>query len=282
MTLASSVADLLRAAAGIETHAYTSAIIVAAGSSTRMEAAGSKQLMELDGMPIIARTLRIFNESPCIDEIIVVAREDDLDAYPRFAERYGLTKISAIVRGGETRADSVMRGFRKINEKAKYVAIHDGARCLVTAAMIEAVYRKAYRHGAAIAATAAIDTIKRADDKGFVAETLDRKLIWQAQTPQIFATKVYTAAAYTALDAGVIASATDDSALVERIGYPVKLVECGRDNLKITTPDDLGRAAAILAARRAAAAFRSPSPAIAQNKEKGQKTQPPTAKGDNT
>lgn len=86
--------------------------------------------------------------------------------------------------------------------------------------MIEAVYRKAYRHGAAIAATAAIDTIKRADDKGFVAETLDRKLIWQAQTPQIFATKVYTAAAYTALDAGVIASATDDSALVERIGYP--------------------------------------------------------------
>lgn len=271
MALASSVADLLRSAAGITTHAYTSAIIVAAGSSTRMASAGSKQLIELDGMPVVARTLRTFNESPCIDEIIVVARPDELDEYPRLTELYGLTKITAVIPGGETRADSVMRGFRKINEKAKYVAIHDGARCLVTADMIDAVWQKAYRHGAAIAATRAVDTIKMADDKGFVAETLDRNLIWQAQTPQIFATKVYTAAAYTALDADALAAATDDSSLVERIGYPVKLVECGRDNLKITTPDDLSRAAAILAARRTAVATRQPAPTKGKAKKSHEK-----------
>ncbi len=256
MSFASSVADLLRTAAGIETHFFTSAIIVAAGSSTRMGEAGSKQMLSLDGMPVIARTLRTFNDSPHIDEIVVVAKESELDLYPTLIERYGLTKISAVVPGGDSRGGSVMRGFRKINERAKYVAIHDGARCLLTPQMLEAVYRKACRHGAAIAATRAIDTIKLADDKGFVSETLDRDLIWQAQTPQIFAIKVYTAAAYTALEAGI--SATDDCALVERIGYSVKLVECGRDNIKITTPDDLPRAEGILAARRSAVKNRYP------------------------
>ena len=260
MSLASSVADLLRTAAGIETHFFTSAIIVAAGSSTRMAGAGSKQMLELDGMPVIARTLRTFNDSPRIDEIIVVAKPDEVDEYPRLAELYGLDKITAVIPGGETRADSVLRGFRKINDKAKYVAIHDGARCLVTGDMIDAVWQKTCRHGAAIAATRAIDTIKLADEKGFVAETLDRSLIWQAQTPQIFATKVYTAAVYTAVEAGVLADATDDCSLVERIQYPVKLVECGRDNIKITTPDDLARAEGILAARRTAAATREPAP----------------------
>ena len=237
-----------------------SAIVVAAGSSTRMAGVGSKQMMELDGMPVIARTLRTFNDSPRIDEIIVVAKPDEVDEYPRLAELYGITKIAAVIPGGETRADSVMRGFRRINEKAKYVAIHDGARCLITAEMINAVWLKACRHGAAIAATRAIDTIKLADDKGFVAETLDRNLIWQAQTPQIFATKVYTAAVYTALEADALASATDDCSLVERIRHPVKLVECGRDNIKITTPDDLARASGILAARREAASTREPVP----------------------
>lgn len=266
MSLASSVADLLRSAAGIETHAFTSAIIVAAGSSTRMAGAGSKQMLELDGMPVIARTLRTFNNSPRIDEIIVVAKPDELDEYPRLAELYGLNKIAAVVPGGQTRADSVLRGFRKINEKAKYVAIHDGARCLVTDAVIDAVWQRAYRHGAAIAATRAVDTIKLADEHGFAAETLDRSLIWQAQTPQIFATKVYTAAVYTAVEADELSTATDDCALAERIGYKVKLVECGRDNIKITTPDDLSRAEAILAARREASAYRAPEKLAKQAK----------------
>jgi 2-C-methyl-D-erythritol 4-phosphate cytidylyltransferase len=268
MSLAASVADLLRTAAGIETHFFTSAIIVAAGSSTRMAGAGSKQMLELDGMPVIARTLRTFNDSPRIDEIIVVAKPDEVDEYPRLAELYGITKITAVIPGGETRADSVLRGFRKINEKAKYVAIHDGARCLITAEMINAVWLKACRHGAAIAATRAIDTIKLADDKGFVAETLNRDLIWQAQTPQIFATKVYTAAVYTAIEADELASATDDCSLVERIKHPVKLVECGRDNIKITTPDDLARAEGILAARRNAVSVREPTVSSAKKVEK--------------
>lgn len=256
MSLASSIADLLRTAAGIETHAYTSAIILAAGSSTRMEGAGSKQLIELDGMPVIARTLRTFNQSPLIDEIVVVARECEIDVYARLVELYQLDKITAVIRGGDTRGDSVMRGFRRINEKAKFVAIQDGARCLTTVDMIDAVARKAYRHDAAIAATRAIDSIKLADQKGFIAESLNRDLIWQAQTPQIFATNVFSAAAYTARDAGI--TATDDAALVERIGHPVKLVECGRDNMKITSPDDIERAHAILLARRARLAERAP------------------------
>ncbi|MBQ2767018.1 MAG: 2-C-methyl-D-erythritol 4-phosphate cytidylyltransferase [Clostridia bacterium] len=258
MSFTSSIADLLRTAVGIETHQFTSAIIVAAGASTRMGADCSKQMLSLGGMPVIARTLRTFNDCAHIDEIIVVAREDELDHYLPMIERYGLTKIAAIIAGGKTRADSVMRGFRKISDRAKYVAIHDGARCLVTADMLNAVWEKAHRHGAAIAATRAIDTIKRADDKGFVAETLDRDLIWQAQTPQIFATNVYTAAVYTAQEDNALDTATDDCSLVERIGYPVKLVECGRDNIKITTPDDLARAEGILSARRAAAETRCP------------------------
>ncbi len=258
MSLASSLSDLLRAAAGIETHAFTSAIIVAAGMSTRMAEAGSKQMLDLDGMPVIARTLRIFDQSPHIDEIIVTARPDELELYPRLLELYGIQKVTAVIEGGATRAESVMCGFRRINERAKFVAIHDGARCLVTDEIITAVWQKAHRHGAAIAATRAIDTIKLADDKGFVAETLDRNLIWQAQTPQIFATKVYTAAVYTALEGDGLASATDDASLVERIAHPVKLVECGRDNFKITTPDDLTRAVAVLASRRAAVAEREP------------------------
>ncbi len=256
MSLASSIAELLRTAVGIETHFFTSAIILAAGSSTRMGEVGSKQMLALSGMPVIARTLRTFDASPLIDEIILVAKESELDLYPPLIERYGFTKIKAIIPGGDSRGDSVMCGFRAVSDCAKYVAIHDGARCLLTPQMLEAVHQKACRHDAAIAATRAIDTIKLADKSGFITETLDRDLIWQAQTPQIFATKVFTAAAYTALEAEF--SATDDASLVERIAHPVKLVECGRDNIKITTPDDLPRAEGILAARRAAAEHRTP------------------------
>ena len=128
------------------------------------------------------------------------------------------------------------------------MAIHDGARCLITPELIEKVCREAYRYKAAIAATAVRDTVKISDSKGFIAETTDRNFVWLAQTPQVISVPLYTAAAYSAREEGF--EATDDAMLVEKIKNPVKLVECGRENIKITTPDDIKMAEYILKNRQ--------------------------------
>ena len=138
---AKEIASLLRSLSRTanEPH-FTSAIIAAAGRGTRMQAAdgSTKQMMELCGMPVIVRTLKAFEACPMVNEIIVVALEDELPIYKRYKKEYGLTKISAVVAGGDTRQDSVLKGFEAISDKADFVAIHDGARCLITPEQIEA------------------------------------------------------------------------------------------------------------------------------------------------
>lgn len=243
---ARDIASLVRSLSkSANTHHFTSAIIAAAGSGTRMNTSGTtKQLLTLCGIPVIVRTLLAFESCPLIDEIIVAARPDEIPIYEKFREEYSLKKLAAVVEGGETRQESVLRGFEAISDRSEFAAIHDGARCLITADMIERVLRAAYSHGAATAACHVSDTVKRANTKGFAEETIDRSTLWLAQTPQVFKTELYRAAAYVAKDESF--SATDDNMLAEHIGYPVKLVDCGTDNIKLTTPADLAVAEVLL------------------------------------
>ena len=245
---AKNIAGLLRALRG-KPHPknYTAAVIAAGGSSTRMGEGVSKQLLMLEGMPILAHTLKAYQECEEIDEIIVVGKEDEVDAYRALCEQYGITKLKDIVKGGKTRQESVRFGSDVVSEKTKYIAIADAARCLITPQEITRVCRAAYLHGAATAATRVHDSIKVGDKNGFIESSPDRKFGWLAQTPQVFTLPAYRTAAYVARDEGY--EATDDNQLAEHIGVPVKLVECGNENLKITEPADLLYASCVLRAR---------------------------------
>ena len=223
---------------------YTSAVILAGGSGTRMGAEQSKQWLTVDGVPVVIRTLMTFQSSRYINEIIVCAKKDELSLYEGVSEKYGLTKLKCVVAGGATRQESALNGFKKISDKADLVAIHDAARCLVTEEMIEAVVRSARRDGGAIAAMKAIDTVKIADRHGSVTATPDRSTVWLAQTPQIFGVDQYRIAAYLAIRDNY--AVTDDASLMEHAGFNVTVVDCGKENIKITEYVDLYLAEAIL------------------------------------
>lgn len=243
------VADVLRAVSGKVPSRFTSAIVVAAGNSTRMNGT-SKQLAMLDGMPVIVRTLRAYQRCPLISEIILVAKESEIPQHEEFRVKYKLSKLKAIVPGGQDRQESVRKGLAKVHPDAGFVAIADGARCLCTPEMIERVCRAAFANGAATAACRVTDTVKKARADGlFIDTTLERDSIWLAQTPQVFTQKLYRAAAYSAAEKGI--TATDDNALVERLHRKIRLVDCGPENIKITVPEDLTRAQKILESRRA-------------------------------
>lgn len=229
---------------------HTTAILLAGGSGTRMGSDVTKQMLLLDGTPVVVHTLRAFESCPYIHEIVLVSKKEELSAMRALCDVFAFKKIRAIVAGGSTRQLSALAGFEAIDgEKTKYVAIHDVARCLVTPDMIADVVATAYAEKAAIAASRVYDTVKRVGTGGYIAKTEDRDALWCAQTPQVFSADLYRAAAYTAMQAKF--NATDDAMLCERIGQRVKLVDCGRENIKLTTPADIPAAEAILAARRA-------------------------------
>lgn len=221
------------------THEKTSAVILVAGKGTRAGGETTKQLAEINGIPVAIRTVMIFQKTEIIDEIIIVAAENEVKFYDEYIEKYSLSKVTKVVVGGACRAESAKNGFFATDKKSKFVVIHDGARCAVTTKQVEAVVRAAYKHGAAIAAARSTDTIKRADKEGFVAKTVDRRYIWRAQTPQVFLKKLYEAALAKAGDAYVYA--TDDASIAEASGFKVKLVECGENNIKITYAEDFER-----------------------------------------
>ncbi len=226
-------------------HKFTSAVILAAGNGTRFGSDMKKQYVTIDGVPAVVRCMQSFEACPLIDEIVLVGEMEQLRG---LLSNYSFPKLSAVVGGGETRQESALHGFDAISDKAKYVAIHDAARCLVTPAIIEDTVRAAYQYRAAVAAEKTVDTVKRGDQDGFISETLDREGIWLVKTPQVFHCDVYRVAAYMAKKEK--AAATDDSMLCERLGFRVKLVECGPDNIKLTHPQDLMRANAILNMRK--------------------------------
>ena len=248
MCILKKVSGVLRAISGSpHPKNYTSAIIAAAGNSVRFGGETTKQMTSLCGVPLIVHTLRAFQNTDCIHEIVIVAKKSEMGEYNELCEKYGITKLSCVVAGGFTRQESVLKGLDSVNKKSKYVAISDGARCLIMPEQIETVCRAAYKYDAATAAHNTTDTVKIADNKGFIDSTADRTTVWLAQTPQVFKTKLYRAAAYTALKKGF--EATDDNSLVENIKHPIRLVECGTQNIKITTMDDMIFAEALIRER---------------------------------
>jgi len=248
---AKEIADLLRTLSkSANTHHKTAAVVAAAGLGSRMGRIDgkTKQMMVLDDMPVIVRTLLAFEACPCIDEIIVSAKEDEVPLYRGLINEYRLTKVKSVVVGGDTRQESVLNGFEAVSDDTEFVAIHDGARCLILPEQIESVIRAAYGHGAATAACPATDTVKRVNTKGYIEETIDRSTVWLAQTPQVFTAELYRVAAYVAKSENF--AVTDDNMMVEHIGYPVKPVDCGKRNIKLTTPEDISIAEAILQSRK--------------------------------
>lgn len=228
----------------------TVAVILAGGSGTRMKDTGglTKQLLLLAGVPVLVRSARAFQECEYIDEIVVVARKDEIKTVRTLMSEYKITKLRAVVAGGETRQQSARRGLDAISDRAKYIAVHDGARCLVTPGMIADVVAAAYANRAASAGTAVTDTVKEVTREGYIRATVDRRTVFLAQTPQVFDANLYRAAVYTAKAED--AAATDDNLLVEALGQAIKMVDCGKENIKITTDIDMVLAEAILTARK--------------------------------
>lgn len=244
------IASALRHLTGkIPEKAFFSAIIVAAGSSIRMGSEIPKQFLDLDGMDVVARSIAAYQNSEYIKEIIVVGREGDKPRYNEYKRIYSFSKLKKFVPGGATRQDSVICGLEEVSDDCQFVAIADGARPLTTTEIVDKVCRMAFEYGAACAATKSYDTVKIANSSGFITETADRDNCYFAQTPQVFKLDLYRAAAYYAREKGF--KATDDCMLVENIKNPIKLVDVGTDNIKITRPDDLLTAELIIRKREA-------------------------------
>ncbi len=221
----------------------TSAVILAAGSSKRMGSI-DKLFYRINGVPVLAHTLIAYEKSPLIREIVVVAKPEDFGKIRELKHKYGITKMTHLVNGGETRQESAKNGIERLGNDVKYVAIADGARCLTTPTQITKVCLSAYRQMAACAAHKVTDTVKRATVLHNTTETIDRKDLWEMQTPQVFNTSLYKAAMIRAEENNL--KATDDATLIEGLGYRVHLIECGIGNIKITTVEDIPFAEAVL------------------------------------
>lgn len=218
------------------------AVLLAAGNSTRMGGSRSKVLEELGGRPALCRSLEVLDRCPLIGEICLVCREQDrADMLPLTS---GLATPVQVVPGGAQRQDSVEQGVEALTGPWEYVAIHDGARPLVTEEVLADVCRDAMAHGAATAAVPSKDTCKLADEAGFVAATPARDRLWAVQTPQAFSLALYREALGKARAAGQ--SYTDDCQLIEAAGGSVKLTMGDYRNIKLTTPEDLLAARAYL------------------------------------
>ena len=222
------------------------ALVAAAGSSTRMGGV-NKMLEPLDGIPVLMRTLMVLQKSERIDEIVVATREEDLVEISALCRTYGITKCTKVIRGGETRAHSVLLAALEASPDVKLLAVQDGARPLVTTEVIERVIGAAIRCGAAAPVVPVKDTVKEVRDGGAVERTVDRSSLRAVQTPQVFDASLLKAALQDAVENRV--PITDDCSAVERLGKVVFLVEGDEENLKITTPVDMIFAEAILRAR---------------------------------
>lgn len=213
---------------------HCSAVIVAAGSASRMKGV-DKIMAEIGGMPVIARTLSVFQNCDRIGEIVVVTREDLLVPVGEVCRQYGFDKVTRVVVGGADRSRSVQNGLNELGE-TDYVAIHDGARPFVSAEVLEETIRAAERSGAAAPAIPVTDTIKTAQDS-LVTGTPDRSTLFAVQTPQIFDMDLICGALYHCMEKKI--PLTDDCSAVEQIGKVVTLTVGEQTNIKITTQFDL-------------------------------------------
>ncbi len=221
------------------------AIIVAAGSSRRM--GFDKLFATLAGKPVLAHSIAAFSDSKEIDDILIVAREDQIADIEALVKENELAKVSKVMTGGPERHLSVWQGLQAVNARSKYVAIHDGARPLTTPALIHSCLQLARKNGAACCAQLVPDTVKRAGSDGTVTESVERSGLWAMQTPQIFSTALILQAY-----ASIIANhefVTDEVSAVQRIGKRIVLLPNDDWNFKITLPRDLEMAELVFRAR---------------------------------
>ncbi len=223
---------------------FVSCIVAAGGSGTRMGADRNKLFLTIGGVPVIARTLMALENSEFISEILISAREEDMPELKWIAEEYGIGKLKAIVRGGANRAMSVRAAMEEVSENAALICVHDGARPLVTESVIEETVLAAEKYGAAACGVRPKCTLKRADQTGFITETVDRSEIFEIQTPQVFQKDILFAAYDT--EEQILAQATDDCSLVERLGKRIFVTEGTYRNIKVTTPEDIPVAESLL------------------------------------
>lgn len=212
-----------------------SAIIVAAGSGTRFGAKTPKQFLKILGKPLIIYTLERFENCPAIDEIILVLSGEEIVNFKNTVEKYNLKKLAKIVSGGKTRAASVLNGLNRIDsQKCEIVAVHDGARPLVSIEEITKTVEKAGETGAACLVATVTDTIKEVAD-GKIVRTVDRAKLRRALTPQCFRYEILRRA-FAENEIGE--TVTDECFLVEKLGCEIATVEGNAQNIKITRPED--------------------------------------------
>jgi 2-C-methyl-D-erythritol 4-phosphate cytidylyltransferase len=231
------------------------AVVLAAGSGTRMHSDVKKQFLLIGDKPVLYYSLKVFEES-FLDEIVLVVSEEDRDYCKKeIVEKYSLTKVTHITTGGRERYHSVAAGLKCITD-CDYVFIHDGARPVLTEEILERAYEGVLESNACVVGMPVKDTIKIADEKGFIQSTPDRKKVWMIQTPQVFAYPLITEAYEKLLSSeeelrekGI--HITDDAMTVETLmHYPVRLAEGSYQNIKITTQEDLSLAEKFLGENR--------------------------------
>ena len=241
----------------IENKKRCTAIVLSAGQGKRMGTDVQKQYIELEGKPVIYYTLKAFQESEIIDDVIMVVGSGDIEyAYAEIVNKYCFTKVSAVVEGGKERYDSVWQGLQVIASRREkynseeYVFIHDGARMFVDDDILQRGYETVEAYKACVAGVPSKDTIKLVDDDTFTVNTPQRKYVWAVQTPQIFDAALIIEA-YSRLMEVEHANVTDDAMVVEQMmNTPVKLFEASYENIKLTTPEDLEIAKMFLKKRK--------------------------------
>ena len=222
------------------------AIVLAAGQGKRMHSKVQKQFLEIQGYPVLYYSLRCFQESPLIQDIILVTGEESISyCKEEIVQKYGFTKVSAVIPGGKERYDSVYAGLCECKD-CEYVLIHDGARPFVTEEILKRGLQKVKETGACVIGMPSKDTVKLSDEEGYVKETPNRKCVWTIQTPQIFSYSLIREA-HDSIRQKDMSKITDDAMVVEQeTGAKVALAEGSYQNIKITTPEDMTTAEAIL------------------------------------
>ncbi len=227
---------------------FTSAVILAAGVGSRFgNENGTKQNVSVLGVPAVVRTVSAFEKCALIKEIILVGRREELSILEGYVKDHSLSKVTRVIEGGSVRMESSVKGVAAVSPGCTFVAVHDGARCLVTPEMIEDAVRAAFEYGCAASAQRVVDTVKLAGADGIITDTVDREKVWLVKTPQIFDIDIYRECAAAAVADG--ASVTDDCMMAERMGYKIKLCDCGQFNIKLTAREDLALAEFILSQR---------------------------------
>lgn len=225
---------------------FVTAIIVAAGNSTRMSCYVSKQLIPILGEPVIAHTLKAFESASLVDEVVVVCRKVDMSEIGEIVKSYGFKKVTGFTVGGSERSESVKNGVEIASPLATHFAIHDGARALITPHDINKVVSEAFECKAATLGAPVTDTIKVVNKSGFIESTPDRSTLMAVQTPQVFERELYLSALENAKGMGF----TDDCAMIEMSGFAPKVVLGDNPNIKLTTQADIPVAESILKRRQ--------------------------------